>query len=232
MTFVGGTMIKNELFERSPIRCFEKATGGLQAGQLGLITSKKGLGKTSVLVQFGVDTLLQDKQVVHVSFDQQSANVITWYQDIFTEIAKKKNISNVSELVTELVRKRIILNFHQDAMALSHIVTTLEALAQGGIQASCLVVDGVELAKLKAEDVQAIADYAKKAGVVVWFSASCDADDLAGTLPAELQDKFQSVVRLEARADVIELMILKMGTEGARASGLKLDSKTLLIAEK
>lgn len=225
-------MIKDELFERSPIRCFEKATGGLQSGQLGLITSKKGLGKTSVLVQFGVDTLLQDKQVVHVSFDQQSANVITWYQDIFTEIAKKKNISNVSELVTELVRKRIILNFHQDAMALSHIVTTLEALAQGGIQASCLVVDGVELTKLKAEDVQAIADYAQKSGVAVWFSASSDADDLAGTLAADLQDKFQSVVRLEAKTDVIELMILKMGSEGARSSGLKLDSKTLLIAEK
>ena len=121
-------MIKDELFERSPIRCFEKATGGIKAGELGLLTSKKGLGKTSVLVQFGVDTLLQDKQVIHVSFDQQSANVITWYQDIFTEIAKKKNISNISELVTDLVRKRIILNFHQDAMALPHIVTTLEVV--------------------------------------------------------------------------------------------------------
>ena len=102
-------MLKDELFERSPVRCFEKATGGLKAGELGLLSSKKGVGKTSVLVQFGVDTLLQDKQVVHVSFDQQSANVITWYQDIFTEIAKKKNVSNVSELVSELVRKRIIL---------------------------------------------------------------------------------------------------------------------------
>ena len=89
-------MIKDELFERSPIRCFEKATnGGLKAGELGLLTAKKGLGKTSVLVQFGVDTLLQDKQVVHVSFDQQSSNVISWYQDIFTEIAKKKNIATV-----------------------------------------------------------------------------------------------------------------------------------------
>ena len=83
-------MIKDELFERSPVRCFDKATGGLKAGELGLLTSKKGLGKTSVLVQFGVDTLLQDKQVIHVSFDQHSSNVITWYQDIFTEIAKKK----------------------------------------------------------------------------------------------------------------------------------------------
>ncbi len=225
-------MIKDELFERSPVRCFDKATGGLKAGELGLLTSKKGLGKTSVLVQFGVDTLLQDKQVIHVSFDQHSSNVITWYQDIFTEIAKKKNISNINELVTELVRKRIILNFHQDAMALPHIVTTLEALAQGGIQASCLVVDGVDLSKLKSDEVQAIADYAKKSGVTVWFSASSDASDLGGTLSADLQGLFQAVVRLEARAGSIELLILKLRDEDARASGLVLDSKTLLIAEK
>ncbi len=225
-------MIKDELFERSPVRCFDKATGGLKAGELGLLTSKKGLGKTSVLVQFGVDTLLQDKQVIHVSFDQHSSNVITWYQDIFTEIAKKKNISNINELVTELVRKRIILNFHQDAMALPHIVTTLEALAQGGIQASCLVVDGVDLSKLKSDEVQAIADYAKKSGVVVWFSASSDASDLGGTLSADLQGLFQAVVRLEAKTGSIELLILKLRDEDARASGLVLDSKTLLIAEK
>ena len=183
-------------------------------------------------MQFGVDTLLQDKQVIHVSFDQQSANVITWYQDIFTEIAKKKNIANINELVTELVRKRIILNFHQDAMALSHIVTTLEALAQGGIQAACLVVDGVDLSKLKADEVQTIADYAKKAGIAVWFSASSEATDLNGTLAADLQGLFQAVIRLDAKTDMIELMILKLRDEAARASGLKLDSKTLLIAEK
>ena len=141
-------MIKDELFERSPVRCFEKATGGLKAGELGLLSSKKGVGKTSVLVQFGVDTLLQDKQVVHVSFDQQSANVITWYQDIFTEIAKKKNVSNVSELVSELVRKRIILNFNQDIISLPHVVNTLESLEQGGIKVDCLVIDGVNLNKL------------------------------------------------------------------------------------
>ena len=39
-------MIKDELFERSPVRCFEKATGGLKAGELGLLSSKKGVGKS------------------------------------------------------------------------------------------------------------------------------------------------------------------------------------------
>ncbi|MBR1616302.1 MAG: hypothetical protein IJ673_12630, partial [Treponema sp.] len=69
-------MVKQDLYEKSPVRLFDAATdGGLKAGELGLVTSKKGLGKTSVLVQFGMDTLLQDKQLIHVTFDLHSSNV-------------------------------------------------------------------------------------------------------------------------------------------------------------
>ena len=53
-----------------------------------------------------------------------------------------------------------------------------------------------------------------------------------GTLAADLQGLFQVVIRLEAKTDMIELMILKLRDEAARSAGLKLDSKTLLIAEK
>ncbi len=226
-------MIKDELFERSPIRCFDKATdGGLKAGDLGLLTAKKGLGKTSVLVQFGVDTLLQDKQVVHVSFDQQSSNVITWYQDIFTEIAKKKNISNVSDLVNELVRKRIILNFNQDAITLPQVVKTVKALAEGGIATACLVIDGIDLSKVSADDIKCVASYAKEAGVAVWFSASSEGTDLASTVKPDFAALFAAVLHLNPKPDMIELAVLKLRDAAVKASGLKLDSKTLLIAEK
>lgn len=226
-------MIKEEFFERSPVRCFEKAVnGGLRAGEMGLLTAKKGLGKTSVLVQFGVDTLLQDRQVVHVSFDQHSSNVISWYQDIFTEIAKKRNASNVSELVTELVRKRVILNFNQDVMALPQVVRTVRALAEGGIQASCLVIDGVNLSKVSTDCAKAVADYAKESGATVWFSATCDGEDLDSTLSAEIRPLFACVLHLAPKADMVEFQALKLRDEAARTLNLRLDAKTLLMAEK
>ena len=41
-------MPKQELYERSPIRAFDEATsGGLKGGEMGLVTSQKGLGSTS-----------------------------------------------------------------------------------------------------------------------------------------------------------------------------------------
>ena len=98
-------MDKNDLYKSSPIRFFEAASnGGLKEGELGLVTAKKGLGKTSVLVQFGMDSLLAGNPLVHVSFDQHSSNVISWYSSVFSEIAKKKNISNASELKDEIMR--------------------------------------------------------------------------------------------------------------------------------
>ena len=84
-------MAKQELYERSPIRIFDEAANrGLKAGELGLVTAKKGLGKTSVLVQFGMDTLLNGKQLVHVSFNQHSENVISCMMESTTKFQRKR----------------------------------------------------------------------------------------------------------------------------------------------
>ena len=66
---------------------YKKATSAnLKAGEMGLVTAKKGLGKTSILVQFAIDSLLDGNALVHVSFDQKSSNVISWYSSVLSEI--------------------------------------------------------------------------------------------------------------------------------------------------
>ena len=96
-------MEKKDLIAHSPVRFFDNATSAaLKDGEMGLVTAKKGLGKTSILVQFGIDALLNDKALVHVSFDQQSSNVIAWYSSVMAEIAKKKNF-NLDEVSEEIV---------------------------------------------------------------------------------------------------------------------------------
>ena len=220
-------MVKQELIERSPVRFLEKsANGGLQAGEIGVLTSKKGLGKTSVLVQIGLDMLLQEKAVVHVSFNQHSDNVITWYEDIFNEITKKKNIGNVADLKADTLKKRVILNFNQDSVTGEQIVNTLKALAQGGISASCLIIDGLDLTLPKSEDFKALKAYGKEANLVIWFSYNVDNDD------AYANDDVDCVIHLAQKPDTIQMMVLKSHGAVADISSLKLDSKTLLMSEK
>ena len=86
-------MVKKELLQRSPVRAFEKAIdGGLGPGEIGIICAPPGLGKTSVLVQIALDKLLQDKKIIHISFTQHADYILSWYEDIFDEFIRKKNV--------------------------------------------------------------------------------------------------------------------------------------------
>ncbi len=224
-------MVKQDLFDKSPVRLFDEVTdGGLKAGEIGLVTAKKGLGKTSVLVQFGMDTLLQDKQLAHVTFDLHSSNVISWYDGIFAEIAKKKN--GAADLKDDIVAKRTILNFSLDNFTLAKVVNTLKALKAGGIEVAGVVMDGVDYAKVSEEDVKAVADYAKAENVKVWFSASAEGEKLSDSVPAALEDYFAIVAHLEQKASDVELAVLKLRDKKNIDTSLKLDTKTLLISKK
>lgn len=223
-------MAKQDLFESSPVRAFDAVTdGGLKAGELGLVTAKKGLGKTSVLVQFGMDTLLNGKQLVHVSFDQHSENVISWYDGIYTEIAKKRSIPNEAEVKEQIVRNRTILNFNQDNFNLEKVVNTLNALKAGGIEVAGVVIDGVDFAKVGEEDLQSVASYAKATKTKIWISATAEGDKLEDSAPKAIIPYFTSVVHLVSKNSVTQLEVLKLGDKKDIATNLKLDSKTLLI---
>lgn len=225
-------MVSQELFDRSPIRLFDKITGGMKAGELALLTARKGLGKTSVLVQFGVDALLKDKQIVHVSFDQHSSNVISWYEDILAEIAKKRNISNISDIKQELVRKRIILNFNQDTISLTHVAATIRSLGEGGIKPDFIIVDGFDFDKAGAEELSLFAEFVRSQGIYVWFSANGESAVLKDTLPDEKLKLFDIVLHLEPVQNQISVLFLKLRSDTNSDASLKLDSKTLLMTAR
>ena len=223
-------MVKQDLIDHSPVRFFDKAAnGGLKAGKLGLVTAKKGLGKTSVLVQFGIDALLSDKHLVHVSYDQHSSNVISWYDSILAEIGKKKNLGDMAELNEAIVRGRTILNFNQETFSLPKVVNTLKALKEGGINVSALIIDGADVAKLSAGDVKTVADFVSAEKMTAWFSATNESAKLSDTLSADLQPFFDTVAHLEPVQGGVALNVLKTGGNEVSGATIKLDSKTLLM---
>lgn len=226
-------MQKQDLIDRSPVRFLEKATnGGLQEGEVAIITSKKGLGKTSVLVQIGLDALFQDKNVVHVSFNQQSDFVMTWYEDIFTEMAKKKNLQLAKGIKSDIVKNRVILNFNQDAFTISSIVSTLKALEVGGVKTDSLIIDGLSKTKLTVTAMDELKTYAKEAKVSIWFSQNTEGETLETVLPQEISAKADAIVHLSQKPDTIQMEVLKVRNETISDSNLRLDSKTLLMFEK
>ena len=218
-------MDKKDLITHSPVRYFDVTNAGLKDGEMGLITAKKGLGKTPILVQFGIDSLLNDKALVHVSFDQQSSNVIAWYSSVLAEIAKKKSL-NLDDINEEIVRNRTILNFNQETFTLPKVVNTLKAMKDGGIKISTIVVDGLDMKKASAADIKCFADFIKSEKMTAWFSFTNEAADLKGTLEADKLENFATVAHLAAEGKALSLAILKNG-EGK----VNLDAKTLLMSK-
>ena len=218
-------MEKKDLIAHSPVRYFDATNAALKDGEMGLVTAKKGLGKTSVLVQFGIDSLLNDKALVHVSFDQQSSNVIAWYSSVLAEIAKKKSF-NLDDVNEEIVRNRTILNFNQETFTLPKVVNTLKALKDGGIKIGAVVVDGLDLAKVADADLKCFADFVKAEKMTAWFSFTNEASDLKGTLDAGKLDSFATVAHLANEGNALSLTLLKNGS-----GKVNLDAKTLLMCK-
>lgn len=219
------TLDKIELLASSPVRFFEPTCASLDEGEIGLLTAKKGLGKTSILVQFGIDTLLKDKAIVHVSFNQKSENVITWYSSVLAEICKSHKV-DVDELSDELFRNRTILNFNQDTFTLPKVVNTLKALKDNGIKLETIIVDDLDLLKTEVSDLNCFCDFIKEEKMTAWFSYNSEASDLNQILPSEKMAKFNSVAHLLPETESVSLSILKKG-EGK----VKLNSKTLLMTK-
>lgn len=227
-------MVREDLVERSAVRNFEKALGGaLQPGEIGIVTAKRGVGKTSMLVQLGLDQLLQGKPIVHISFSQQIDYAITWYNNMFDEIAEKKHLEKAADLKSEIIARRIVLNFNQDIVRTTQIIKTVKALFEVGSKPSVLMIDDFDFSKAVPEAVQQMKAFAKEMGMCIWYTASADArvKEIHADVKPYTAD-FDVMLYLEPSPEAIKIYALKARDKNNFDTGCKLDSKTMLLAEK
>jgi hypothetical protein len=214
--------------------------GGLKAGELGLIASPSGIGKTSVLVQLAMDKLLQNKKVIHVSFSQHTDYVLAWYEDIFDEFIKKKKLEKEEEVKNEIVKNRVLMKFNQEGITADQILRSLRAMIKdGGFAAECIIVDGYSFSSGDAERIAKVKDFAKEMDVAVWYSCTT-----AGEAPfydkrniplvvKEYAGLFGVIVVLDPKQDHIDFTVSRdRDVYNPEHMALKLDPKTLLILEE
>lgn len=234
-------MIKSELVKRSPLRILEQSIhGGLGAGNIGVFSSPKGLGKTACLVHIATDKLFQGQHVIHVSFAARTDHIIRWYEDIFEEIVDKRDLRDAMDVHDEIIRNRVIMNFSQDGTNAEQLLRSLRAMiTDGGFAADVLIIDGYDFQKGSPANISAIKSFAGELGIAVWFSASSPENpsvvDERGvpTYLSSYLDIISVLITLEDNPDFIKLRLVKdhekiMGDD----LHVRLDSKSLLIVEK
>src|SRR6056297_728230 len=126
-------MVKAELVKRSPLRILERSIhGSLPPGSLGAIASRKGVGKTACLVHLATDKLFQGKHVIHVSFAARTDHIISWYEDIFKEIARKRDLENAMSVHDDLIKNRVVMNFSQEGVSPEQVFRSVRAMISDG----------------------------------------------------------------------------------------------------
>ena len=235
-------MLKNDLIANNPLGAFTADTNGNEVSKrAGLVISRAGLGKTAILVQIALDSMLRGKQVLHVSIGQNIQKTKAWYDDILRDIAAGTKLENVAEVKYEVMRNRMIMTFNASTFSRPKLEERLNDLIYQDIfRPSCMVVDGLDFENIDRKTLEDLRDLQQEANMSIWFSAVTHREDLGAVskdgIPApcnEIADIFDTVILLQPESNgesKIFLNILK-DTTGCVESGksLRLDPTSMIV---
>jgi hypothetical protein len=232
-------MLKEDLIKKNPLRVLSPlAPESLPDHRMGLVMARAGLGKTAILVQIAMDSLLRGKKVLHVSVGEGLEKAKAWYEDIFKYIAEGHQLENAAEIEDELMRGRMIMTFKEASLSRPKLEERLNDLIfQNIFRPDLVVIDGFDFAEADYESIVDLKEMMASMNVEVWFSALRHRDDdrvSAAGVPApchEVDGLFDTVVIVKPEQEGILLNIIKDEYDGAAGKILNLDPSTMMLKE-
>jgi len=232
----------SEIIKLSPIRVFEDVIdGGLGRGNVGVLASRRGVGKTACLVHLAIDKLLREEHVVHVSFNGNVEHVLNWYKEVFREISEYKSLDDAFDVYNSLRRNRVVMNFSQEDVSVDKILASLTTLIeQGSFKADAILFDGYKLTLASADDVKKIKVFAEKMNVEIWCSVSPVRSNVEFDqygIPSSMLPYVDSIDVLcglkydEGDSKVIMTVVKDGDKRIAKPTGVALDPKTMLVSK-
>ena len=217
-----------ELFERSPMRIFERSTnGGLANGQLGAIIGRAGVGKSALLVHVALDRLFRDQKVLHVSLREGAEHVRTFYSEIFEGIARVSRLKGPDRdrALVKIEKGRLVQCYLDRGFGAADLDKAISFTADVmHFVPDLVVVDGFDTSN--EAEVNGLAALAKSRNVSIWTSARVDGGAAIGN-----ESAWDTLIRLDPVDTVIELKVERAGgAAAAEAMGLQLDPSTMLLS--
>ncbi len=231
-----------ELNSVSPLRIFEESiNGGLGRGNLGVIVSRHGVGKTACLVHLATDKLFKGENVIHVSFSGNVEHVINWYKEVFREICELQSLDDATMVYNSILANRVVMNFSQEHVPIDKVLQSLESLiSQGSFKADAVLFDGYKLTVADEEEIIKIKEFAASMNLEVWFSVSPIRSDVVYDeygVPNSLLKYYDLIdvlvaLKYDEKIDKVLLTVVRAHHENvAKPMGVTLDPKTMLISK-
>lgn len=238
-------MYRKEVNQTSPIRILEKSIrGGLGKGNLGLVMSRAGVGKTACLVQIALDDLLRERPVLHVSLDQTMDHVQSWYDALFEDLVITSDLDDADLSRQMVARGRMIAAFKDHDLWPDRLEKTVAMFSEHlEFKPAAILVDGYpwtsHTQSENAAMIGAFKAYAKLLGAELWMSAPTHRR-ATGDHPTRLMPPYDAyaelidvAIFLEPHGDDVELRLLKdHGDVEPADTRLHLHPDTLRIVER
>jgi KaiC/GvpD/RAD55 family RecA-like ATPase len=235
-------MYRKEVHEKSPLRVFERSIhGGLGRGNVGLVISRAGEGKTAFLVDLALDDLMRDRKVVHVATGHSADHLREYYDEIFADLAETMQVEEKDRFRAQIQHNRMIHSFLHGSFDLSKVDSTIGYMKEHfAFEPYCVILDGApDWEHGSPEDLEfelkAIKTMAARRNVELWLSASAHREEPRDEkgIPLRLKPFFDLVsvaIQLVPAADHIKLQLIKDHDSPAVAElHLELDPRTLLL---
>ena len=165
-------MMKNELSQRNPLRHLGLDTEQWrEAGGFGAVMAPAGVGKTALLVQIALQSMIQKKCVLHVSLNDPVHKVTLWYDEILQDLTRAYPSERVADLREDILLHRFIMTFRVDDFTVPKLKERINDLVvQNIFRPDILIIDGFHFHPDVEPFMAELKTLAARHHCFIWFS--------------------------------------------------------------
>ncbi|PID40716.1 MAG: cytoplasmic protein [Proteobacteria bacterium] len=232
-------MLKNDLILRNPLRLMGHENEAIvPEGGFGAVLARAGVGKTALVVQVALNTMLQQKNVLHVSLDDPVDKVGLWYQEVLNSLAHSYHVRQIKDLWESIQMHRFIMTFKVEGFSVPKLEERVRDLTEQQIfNPHMVIVDGLPFDEQMREPLEGLKAFSERHRLNLWFTVTTHRHEVPAEngLPIQLApvaDLFDAAIQLQPEGKKIHICCLKGGPDIAAGREQLLDPSTMLIVEK
>jgi hypothetical protein len=229
-------MLEDDLITRNPLRLMGHASEELLApGQFGAVLARAGVGKTALLVQMALNSLLQGKNVMHISLQDAVNKVSVWYKEVFSRISHQYNTLHADQLWESILPHRFIMTFQAEGFTVPRLDKRLTDLMEQGIFIpQMLLIDGLPFDGAVRGHLLELKALAETHGMHAWLAVRTHRHEEPGASGtpvqlAQVEDLFEIAIQLVPVGKQVRVRVMGGPSAASGHPDLVLDPETMLI---
>ncbi|MBW2630692.1 MAG: AAA family ATPase [Deltaproteobacteria bacterium] len=229
-------MLKKDLITRHPLGIQGEETDIISKGGFGAVLSRAGVGKTALLVQLALNTMLRNRNVLHISLNDPVDKITLWYKELFNHLVQRHTVEETSQLWEFLLPHRFIMTFRVAGFSVLRLRERLADLTgQNIFHPDMVIIDGLKFNESIRECLTDLKKLAGEQSFHAWFSVhthrheETSSDNIPSPLLA-VEDLFDVALQLQPAGTDIHIKPLKgLSNVTSDLSQLTLDASSMLI---